>query len=289
MGITARGAWEAVKRHFREMDIDIQATPFTVAGVGDMSGDVFGNGMLLSRDDQARRRLRPSRHLPRSGARIRRPAFVERERLFALPRSSWQDYDKALISDGRRRLSAQREVDRAVTPQVRALLGIDKAEATPSEVIAAILEAPVDLLWFGGIGTYVRASSESDDEAGDRANDAIRITGGEVRAKVIGEGANLGVTQRGRIEAARAGVRLNTDAIDNSAGVNTSDVEVNIKIALSRPERDGRLTAQDRNALLVEMTDEVARASCCATTICRPSRSRSPSGAAPASSASLAG
>ncbi len=257
MGITARGAWEAVKRHFREMDVDIQRDPVTVAGVGDMSGDVFGNGMLLSRAirlvaafDHRDIFLDPS---PDAEA-----SFSERERLFALPRSSWQDYDKSLISAGGGVFSRSAK-SIALSPEVRALLGLTKTEAPPSEVMKAILKAPVGLLWFGGIGTYIRAGSESDDEVGDRANDAIRITGAEVRAKVIGEGANLGATQRGRIEAARAGVRLNTDAIDNSAGVNTSDVEVNIKIALATPEHDGRLDVSARNALLAEMTDEVGR------------------------------
>ncbi len=255
MGITARGAWEAVKRHFRETGHDIQSTPFTAAGVGDMSGDVFGNGMLLSKAtrlvaafDHRDIFLDPDPDPARS--------FAERERLFALPRSSWQDYDKALISTGGgvfpRSLKAI-----PLSAEVRALLDLDQAEATPQEVMGAILKARVDLLWFGGIGTYVRAGSESDAEVGDRANDAIRVTGSQLRAKVVGEGANLGCTQLGRIEAARAGVRLNTDAIDNSAGVNTSDVEVNIKIALSVPEHDGRLQPEARNALLAAMTDEV--------------------------------
>ncbi|WP_210496584.1 NAD-glutamate dehydrogenase [Microvirga antarctica] len=257
MGITARGAWEAVKRHFREIDIDIQSDPVTVAGVGDMSGDVFGNGMLLSRKlklvaafDHRDIFLDPT---PDTEA-----SFVERERLFALPRSSWQDYDKALISKGGGVFSRSAK-SIPLSEEIRAVLGFDKAEATPAEVIGAILRAPVGLLWFGGIGTYIRASTESDEEVGDRANDPVRITGGEIRAKVVGEGANLGATQRGRIEAARAGVRLNTDAIDNSAGVNTSDVEVNIKIGLAVPERDGRLSEEDRNALLVDMTDDVAK------------------------------
>jgi glutamate dehydrogenase len=257
MGITARGAWEAVKRHFREMDVDIQREPVTVAGVGDMSGDVFGNGMLLSRSlklvaafDHRDIFLDPD---PDPEA-----SFKERERLFDLPRSSWADYDRGLISAGGGVFSRQAKAI-PLSAEVQALLGLDQAEATPAEVMRAILKAPVGLLWFGGIGTYIRASEETDEDVGDRANDAIRITGTEVRARVIGEGANLGMTQRGRIEAARSGVRLNTDAIDNSAGVNTSDVEVNIKVGLATPERDGRLDADARNALLVEMTDEVAR------------------------------
>ncbi|AWM88707.1 NAD-glutamate dehydrogenase [Microvirga sp. 17 mud 1-3] len=257
MGITARGAWEAVKRHFREMDVDIQSEPVTVAGVGDMSGDVFGNGMLLSQSiklvaafDHRDIFLDPN---PDPEA-----AWKERERLFNLPRSSWQDYDKGLISKGGG-VFARSAKSIPLSEEVRAVLGFDKAEAAPSEVMSAILRAPVGLLWFGGIGTYIRASTETDEQVGDRANDAIRIAGTEVRAQVIGEGANLGMTQRGRIEAARSGVRLNTDAIDNSAGVNTSDVEVNIKIALAVPERDGKLSFDARNELLVDMTDEVAR------------------------------
>ncbi|HYF53570.1 MAG TPA: NAD-glutamate dehydrogenase domain-containing protein, partial [Salinarimonas sp.] len=257
MGITARGAWEAVKRHFREMDVDIQTTPFTVAGVGDMSGDVFGNGMLLSGAirlvaafDHRDIFLDPDPDPARS--------FAERKRLFDLPRSSWGDYDRALISEGGG-IFPRSAKSIPLSPQVRALLDLDKAEATPQEVMTAILGARVDLLWFGGIGTYVRAGAETDESVGDRANDPIRVTGAALRAKVVGEGANLGLTQLGRIEAARAGVRLNTDAIDNSAGVNTSDVEVNIKIALSTPERDGRLDEAARNRLLADMTDEVGR------------------------------
>lgn len=257
MGITARGAWEAVKRHFREMDVDTQSDPFTVVGVGDMSGDVFGNGMLLSKTirlvaafDHRDIFLDPDPDAATS--------FTERERLFALGRSSWADYDKALISPGGGVFSRSLKTI-PLSPEIRAALGFDRAEATPAELMQAILKAPADLLWFGGIGTYIRATTETDDDAGDRANDAIRITAPELRARVIGEGANLGLTQRGRIEAARAGVRLNTDAIDNSAGVNTSDVEVNIKIALMGPERDGRLTYDARNDLLAAMTDEVGR------------------------------
>jgi glutamate dehydrogenase len=257
MGITARGAWESVKRHFREMDIDIGKTPFTCVGVGDMSGDVFGNGMLRERTtrliaafDHRDIFIDPS---PDAGM-----AFDERKRLFDLPRSSWQDYDKSLISPGGGvHPRAHKEID--LSPQAQAALGLTKAKATPQEVMRAILKAPVDLLFFGGIGTYVRATSEGDEAAGDRANDAIRITGADLRCKVVGEGANLGMTQRGRIEAARRKIRLNTDAIDNSAGVNTSDVEVNLKIALSRPERDNRLTREGRNTLLASLTDDVAR------------------------------
>ncbi|WP_375459099.1 NAD-glutamate dehydrogenase [uncultured Enterovirga sp.] len=256
MAITARGAWEAVKRHFREIDVDIQKEPVTVVGVGDMSGDVFGNGMLLS---QSVKLVAAFDHRdifidPDPDADL---AFLERERLFALPRSSWQDYDKGLISAGGG-VFPRSAKSIPLSPEAQKALGLGQSEIAPSELMSAILRAPVGLLFFGGIGTYVRASDETDAAAGDRANDPIRIAGREIRAQVVGEGANLGMTQRGRVEAARAGIRLNTDAIDNSAGVNTSDIEVNIKIALSVPERDGRLAPDDRNALLREMTDEVA-------------------------------
>lgn len=255
MGITARGAWEAVKRHFRELGTDIQTMPFTAVGVGDMSGDVFGNGMLLS---PATRLVAAFDHRDIFIDPSPDPStsFAERKRLFDLPRSSWQDYNKSLISQGGGVFSRSLKAI-PLAPEVRALLDLDKPQATPFEVMTAILKARADLLWFGGIGTYIRSSAESDDQAGDRANDPIRITGGDVRARVIGEGANLGVTQRGRIEAAQKSVRLNTDAIDNSAGVNTSDVEVNIKVALARPEREGRLSPADRNSLLAAMTEEV--------------------------------
>jgi glutamate dehydrogenase len=257
MGITARGAWEAVKRHFRELDIDIQTTPVTVAGVGDMSGDVFGNGMLLSSAlklvaafDHRHIFLDPDPQDPAL-------CHAERQRLFNLPRSSWADYDAGLISPGGG-VFARAAKSIPLSPQVQALLRVDKAEMAPAELINAILKAKVDLLFFGGIGTYVRASTETDAQAGDRANDPVRIAATELGARVIGEGANLGMTQRARIEAARRGVRLNTDAIDNSAGVNTSDVEVNIKIALALPLEQGVLTRPDRAALLRQMTDDVA-------------------------------
>jgi len=256
MGITARGAWESVKRHFREMHVDVSQTLFSVVGVGDMSGDVFGNGMLRERTirliaafDHRDIFIDPNPDPERS--------FDERRRLFDLPRSSWQDFDRSVISPGGGVFSrAAKEID--LSPEARVALAFMAEKATPQEVMNAILKAPVDLLWFGGIGTYVRASSESDEAVGDRANDPIRAAGSELRCKVVGEGANLGVTQRGRIEAALRRIRLNTDAIDNSAGVNTSDVEVNLKIALSTPMRDGRLTRPDRDVLLAGMTDEVA-------------------------------
>ncbi|HEV7251917.1 MAG TPA: NAD-glutamate dehydrogenase [Mesorhizobium sp.] len=257
MGITARGAWEAVKRHFREMNRDIQREPFTVAGVGDMSGDVFGNGMLLSPQirlvaafDHRDIFLDPD---PDPAV-----AIAERQRLFELPRSSWQDYDKSKLSPGGMIVSrAQKSVE--LTPQATAALGLSPGATTPQAVLSAILRAPVDLLWFGGIGTYVKASAETHADAGDRANDAIRINAADLRAKVIGEGANLAVTQAARIEYGRRGGRCNSDAIDNSGGVNSSDVEVNIKIALAAAMRAGRLDRSARNELLASMTEEVAK------------------------------
>ncbi|BCJ89499.1 NAD-glutamate dehydrogenase [Terrihabitans soli] len=255
MGITARGAWEAVKRHFREIDIDIQTTPFTVAGVGDMSGDVFGNGMLLSKQirlvaafDHRDIFLDPN---PDPAA-----SWEERKRLFDLPRSSWQDYNKGLISQGGG-IFPRSLKSIPLSPEIKQLTGITTDAVTPQQLMTAILKLNVDLLFFGGIGTYIRSSTQSDAEVGDRANDAIRIRGKDVRAKIIGEGANLGMTQLGRVEAAFAGVRLNTDAIDNSAGVNTSDYEVNIKIALTPAVQSGKLTPEARVAFLAEMTDEV--------------------------------
>jgi glutamate dehydrogenase len=256
MAITARGAWEAVKRHFREMGKDIQKEDFTVAGVGDMAGDVFGNGMLLSRRirlvaafNHMHIFLDPEPDLERS--------FAERRRLFDQPGSTWADYDPKVLSPGggvwpRTRKSIP------VSDPVRRLLGLSASSAAPSELIQAILRAPVELLWLGGIGTFVRASDETDAQAGDRANDALRVTAREVRAKVVGEGANLGFTQRARVEYALAGGRLNTDAVDNSAGVDCSDHEVNIKILLRDVERSGKLTRAHRDRLLAEMTDEVA-------------------------------
>jgi len=256
MGITARGGWEAVKRHFRELDRDIQSQPFTVVGVGDMSGDVFGNGMLLSPQtrliaafDHRDIFIDPDPDPVRS--------LAERTRLFTLPRSSWQDYGKDLISKGGGVYSRSlKQVP--LFAEARRALGLGSEPVTPNDVMRAILKAEVDLLWFGGIGTYVRASTETEAQAGDKANDALRITGAEIRAKAVGEGANLGVTQRGRVEYALKGGRINTDAIDNSAGVNSSDLEVNIKIALGTLTRAGKLTYQVRNEFLASMTDQVA-------------------------------
>ena len=256
MGITARGAWESVKRHFRELGVDTQSTDFTVVGVGDMSGDVFGNGMLLSRHIRLVAAF-DHRHIfidPNPDAAT---SFAERERMFKLPRSSWADYDSSLISEGGG-VWARSEKSIPISPQARAALGIDAAKLTPTELVSAILKAPADLLYNGGIGTYVKASTETHADVGDRANDALRINGRDLRCKVVAEGGNLGLTQRGRIEAAMAGVRLNTDAIDNSAGVDTSDHEVNIKILLGLAISDGEMTEKQRNALLPKMTDDVA-------------------------------
>ncbi|KKC39758.1 NAD-glutamate dehydrogenase [Devosia epidermidihirudinis] len=256
MGITARGGWESVKRHFRELDRDIQSEPFTAAGVGDMSGDVFGNGMLLSRQTRLVAAF-DHRDIFLDPNPDPATSFAERQRLFALPRSSWQDYDKGLISQGGGVFSRSLK-SIPLSAEIKSVLGLHADHATPAEVMTAILKAEVDLLWFGGIGTYIRSTQESDADAGDRANDAIRVTGNAVRAKVVGEGANLGVTQRGRIEYALGGGRINTDAIDNSAGVNSSDLEVNIKIAVAPVLANGTLGMDARNSFLETMTDEVA-------------------------------
>jgi glutamate dehydrogenase len=256
MGITARGAWEGVKRHFREIGVDTQSEPFTVAGVGDMSGDVFGNGMLLSETIRLVAAF-DHRHVFLDPDPDPAAAFAERRRLFDLPRSSWADYDRAKLSAGGMVVERSAKQVR-LTPEVRERLQIEAEVLTPAELMRAILSAPVDLLWFGGIGTYVRASAETDADAGDKANDAIRIAAPELRAKVVGEGANLGFTQRARIEASRRGVRLNTDFIDNSAGVDTSDHEVNIKILLGDVVSRGEMSMPERDRLLADMTDEVA-------------------------------
>jgi glutamate dehydrogenase len=255
MGITARGAWEAVKRHFREMNRDIQTAAFSVVGVGDMSGDVFGNGMLLS-DHTRLIAAFDHRDIFIDPDPDAKASMAERQRLFVLPRSSWQDYDKSKLSKGGIIVSrTQKSV--TLSAQAAAAIGLAKTVASPTEIMNAILKAEVDLLWFGGIGTYVRATAETNADAGDRANDSIRVTAAELRAKVIGEGANLGVTQRARIEFGLLGGKCNSDAIDNSGGVNSSDVEVNIKIALAAAMRKGSLTRPARNKLLAEMTDEV--------------------------------
>ena len=256
MGITARGAWISVQRHFLELGVDVQKEPVRVVGVGDMSGDVFGNGMLQSKAVLLLAAF-DHRHVFLDPAPGPAASWKERKRMFALPRSSWDDYDKKLISKGGgvfpRTLKSI-----PLSAQVREALGIEDKELDPDTLIAAILKAPVDLLWFGGIGTYVKSAAENNVAVGDPANDSLRIDGRDVHAKVIGEGANLGCTQAGRIEFALKGGKLNTDFIDNSAGVDCSDNEVNIKIAFAAAKREGRLSEKRRDALLVEMTDEVA-------------------------------
>ncbi len=261
MGITARGAWISVTDHFHAQAIDIARGPVRVAGVGDMSGDVFGNAMLLS---QAIRLVAAfdHRHIFLDPAPDPVAAWTERQRLFRLKGSSWADYDPALISAGGG-VFPRSQKNIALSPEVRALLAIDADSLSAADLMAAILRAPVDLLWFGGIGTYVKAASESHADVGDRANDAIRVDAETLRARVIGEGANLGVTQAGRIAFARAGGRINADFIDNSAGVDCSDHEVNIKIALGRPLADGRMTPVMRDQMLKAMTDDVARLVLC--------------------------
>ncbi|MBO9557813.1 MAG: NAD-glutamate dehydrogenase [Caulobacter sp.] len=256
MGITARGAWEAVKRHFRELGKDIQTEPFTVVGVGDMSGDVFGNGMLLSKQTKLLAAF-DHRHIFLDPDPDPATSWAERDRMFKLPRSSWDDYDKSLISKGGG-VFPRTLKQIPLSPEVRAMLEIKAEAVTPNELLTAILKAKAELLYFGGIGGYVKARTESNADAGDKANDAIRINGADLRVKVVGEGANLGVTQAGRIEFAQAGGHINTDAIDNSAGVDSSDHEVNIKILTGILERGGKLTREARNQLLPTMTDDVA-------------------------------
>ncbi|MCR2832425.1 NAD-glutamate dehydrogenase [Parerythrobacter lacustris] len=256
MGITAKGAWVSVQRHFLEMGLDVQNDPVDVVGCGDMSGDVFGNGMLLSKAIRLKAAF-DHRHIFLDPDPDPAASWKERQRMFDLPRSSWEDYDPTLISKGGGVYS--RTLKRIpISAKVRKLLGIEDKELEPDALISAILRAPVDLIWFGGIGTYLKASHENNVQVGDPANDPLRIDANEVRAKVIGEGANLGVTQAARIEFALHGGRINTDFIDNSAGVDCSDNEVNIKIALAAAMRSDKLSLKKRNALLVEMTDEVA-------------------------------
>ena len=258
MGITARGAWESVKRHFRELGHDTQTQDFTVVGVGDMSGDVFGNGMLLSKHirlvaafDHRHIFLDPDPDSARS--------WEERKRLFDMPRSSWEDYDRELISEGGG-VHSRTAKSVPISPQVRAVLGLDEdvTQLSPQELMKAILTAPVDLFWNGGIGTYVKASSQTNAEVGDKSNDAIRVDGKSLRCRVVGEGGNLGFTQQGRIEYAATGGRIYTDFIDNAAGVDCSDHEVNIKILLNTAVADGELDRPERDELLARMTDEVA-------------------------------
>jgi glutamate dehydrogenase len=256
MGITARGAWISVQRHFLEMGVDVQTDPITVAGVGDMSGDVFGNGMLLSKAIKLVAAF-DHRHIFIDPDPDPAVSWKERKRLFELPRSTWEDYDRSKISPGGG-VFPRTEKSISLSKQARAALGLDASSIDPATLMNAILKAPVDLLWFGGIGTYVKASTQLDAEVGDPANDVIRADGNQLKARVIGEGANLAVTQAGRIEFAELGGRINTDFIDNSAGVDCSDKEVNIKIPLNREMREGKLTLTKRNALLARMTDEVA-------------------------------
>ncbi|HUO38175.1 MAG TPA: NAD-glutamate dehydrogenase domain-containing protein, partial [Mycobacterium sp.] len=258
MGITAKGTWESVKRHFREMGVDTQTEDFTVVGIGDMSGDVFGNGMLLSQHIRLVAAF-DHRHIFLDPDPDTAASWSERERLFRLPRSSWTDYDTSLISEGGGVFSREQK-SIPLSPQARRALQIDDevAEMTPPELIRAMLRAPVDLLFNGGIGTYVKAESESNAEVGDRSNDTVRVNANQLRAKVIAEGGNLGVTQRGRIEFDLCGGRINTDALDNSAGVDCSDHEVNIKILVDSLVTAGKVDAGQRTDLLESMTDEVS-------------------------------
>ena len=256
MGITAKGAWLSVQRHFLEMGVDVQTDSVRVTGCGDMSGDVFGNGMLLSKAIKLVAAF-DHRHIFLDPDPDPAASWAERTRMFALPRSSWADYDQALISRGGGVFPRDAKSIK-LSKQAQAALGIEAKELEPEALITAILLAPVDLLWFGGIGTYVKASTEANSQVGDPSNDALRVDGSALRAKVIGEGANLGVTQAGRIEFALSGGRINTDFIDNSAGVDCSDNEVNIKIALAAAKRAGKLTEPKRVKLLAQMTDEVA-------------------------------
>jgi glutamate dehydrogenase len=256
LGITAKGVWESVERHFRELGVDVTTQPLTVVGIGDMSGDVFGNGMLLS-DTIRLVAAFDHRHVFIDPEPDPPASFAERSRLFELPISSWDDYDRALISQGGGVWSRAEKAIR-LSPEARAALAIDAESLTPNEVISAILRAPVDLLWNGGIGTFVKASYESNTDVGDRTNDAIRVSGNELRAQVVAEGGNLGFTQKARIEYAEMGGRINTDAIDNSAGVDCSDHEVNLKILLGIPIASGDLTLKQRNELLREVEEDVA-------------------------------
>ncbi len=256
MGITAKGGWVAVKRHFAEIGTDIQNQDFTCAGIGDLSGDVFGNGMLLSNHIKL---VAAFNHLhifidPNPDTSL---SFKERERMFNLPRSSWSDYDKSKISQGGGIFERSAKTI-TLSTQAKQALAIDKDELTPNELISLILKAPVDLLWNGGIGTYVKASDETHLDVGDRVNDALRINGADLKCKVVGEGGNLGFTQKGRIEASLNGVRMNTDAMDNSAGVDCSDHEVNIKIAMTAAMKAGKISLEERNKILEQMTDEVS-------------------------------
>ncbi len=257
MGITARGAWESVKRHFRELGKDIQNHDvITVLGIGDMAGDVFGNGLLLSRRIKLLAAFNHQHIFLDPDADPER-SYTERERLFRLPGSTWNEYDRSVLSRGGGIYPRSAKVIHP-SPEARAALDLQTAACTPNELLQQLLKAPVDLLWNGGIGTYVKASTETQAEVGDKANDTVRVDGRELRCKVVGEGGNLGFTQRGRIEYARHGGRILTDAIDNSGGVNCSDYEVNIKVLLDQVVRSGDMTLKQRNRLLADMTEEVA-------------------------------
>jgi glutamate dehydrogenase len=256
MGITAKGAWEAVKRHFREMGVNVQTDPFTVIGIGDMAGDVFGNGMLLSPKIQLVAAFN-HQHIFLDPNPDIDASFRERKRLFRLPRSSWEDYDTSVISRGGGIYSRQAKTIR-LSREVRQLLGSDAKSLQPDQLIRAILRMPADLLWNGGIGTYVKSSGEGHSDVGDRSNDSVRINANQLRCKVVGEGGNLGLTQRARIEYSLGGGRINTDFIDNSGGVDSSDREVNIKILLSDVVKGTNMTREQRNELLASMTDDVA-------------------------------
>jgi glutamate dehydrogenase len=257
MGITARGAWESVKRHFRELGVNCQTTPFTCVGIGDMAGDVFGNGMLLSEQIKL---VSAFNHLHIFFDPSPDPAvtYKERERLFADTSLSWDDFNRELISKGGG-IFKRSEKSIKLSPEMKSSLGTKQASMTPNELIHNILKMPVDLIWNGGIGTYIKSSRESHTDVGDRANDSLRVNGKEVKAKIIGEGGNLGVTQLGRIEYAANGGRLNTDFIDNAGGVDCSDNEVNIKILLNSLVKNGDLTVKQRNKLLYDMTEDVGK------------------------------
>ena len=256
MGITAKGAWESVKRHFREMDIDCQTTDFTCIGIGDMAGDVFGNGMLLSKHIRLQAAFNHL-HIFVDPTPDAASTYAERERLFNLPGCSWEDYNKDLMSEGGM-LYSRAAKSLKLTPQIKKMLGTQKQSMSPNELIQALLKMKVDLLWNGGIGTYVKSSHETHLEVGDRANDSLRINGAELKARIVGEGGNLGLTQLGRIEYAATGGRINTDAVDNAGGVDCSDNEVNIKILLNGLVQSGDLTVKQRNKVLYDMTDEVS-------------------------------
>ncbi len=257
LGITAKGAWESVKRHFKELGVDTQADEFTVVGIGDMSGDVFGNGMLLSEHIRLVAAY-DHRHIFIDPDPSAATGFAERKRLFDTPRSSWDDYSRELICEGGG-VFPRTAKSISLSPQIREALGVSEASLRPNDLIRAVLRAPVDLFWNGGIGTVVKASTETDADAADRSSDAIRINADELRTKVVGEGGNLGFTRRARVEYAAGGGRINADFIDNSAGVDCSDHEVNLKILLGLAERRGELTRAERDELLFDVTEDVTK------------------------------